>query len=104
MISDEAGPSKKPDPSDISGGTAAAGSSEKDDSFREFRRLCADIAEENTYTGKTAIVTKFITKGSSAGMYLVQYYTCLQIPKPAKPSLAQNEFEVLKLKLCQYLA
>lgn len=41
----------------------------RDDSFREFRRLCADIAEENSYTGKTAIVTKFITKGTSGGNF-----------------------------------
>ena len=83
MISDEAGPSIKPDPSDITGGAAAAaGSSEKDDSFREFRRLCADIAEENTYTGKTAIVTKFITKGSSAGMLYSK--TCLKRPLSQK--------------------
>ena len=26
------------------------------------------------------------------------------MPKPAKPSLSQNEVEVLKLKLCQKLA
>ena len=38
------------------------------------------------------------------------YITCcsdcttktLDMPKPAKPSLSQNEVEVLKLKLCQY--
>lgn len=41
----------------------------KDDSFREFRRLCADIAEENSYTGKTAIVKKFITKGANGGQF-----------------------------------
>jgi len=46
-----------------------SGKSGKDDSFREFRRLCAEIAEENSYTGKTAIVSKFITKGSSGGCY-----------------------------------
>ena len=61
----EAGPSSKPDT--VSDVTGSSGSSEKDDSFREFRRLCADIAEENSYTGKTGIVSKFITKGSSGG-------------------------------------
>ena len=40
---------------------------EKDNSFRQFRRLCADIAEEPSYTGKTAIVAKYIKKGSSGG-------------------------------------
>ena len=64
FISSDAGPSSKPD-TDVGG--AGGGSSERDDSFREFRRLCADIAEENSYTGKTAIVSKFITKGASGG-------------------------------------
>ncbi|BES96201.1 DNA ligase [Nesidiocoris tenuis] len=36
----------------------------KDNSFREFRRLCADIANVPGYLDKTATVRKFITKGS----------------------------------------
>lgn len=38
---------------------------EKDNSFREFRKLCADIANENSHTGKTALVAKYIDKGST---------------------------------------
>ena len=103
MISDEAGPSTKPDPSDTTGGAAAAGSSEKDDSFREFRRLCADIAEENTYTGKTAIVTKFITKGSSAGMLYSK--TCLKRPLPKRPQIGFQDQLLLNAgqKYCRML-
>ncbi|CAN8030804.1 unnamed protein product [Ixodes persulcatus] len=40
-------------------------STSKDDSFKEFRRLCAAISEESTYTGKTAIVAKFFKEGST---------------------------------------
>ncbi|WAR14439.1 DNLI3-like protein [Mya arenaria] len=54
------GPSAKPDNPPPSNDSSSNGSSVlqsgKDDSFREFRRLCADIAEENSYTGKTAII------------------------------------------------
>lgn len=39
----------------------------RDDSFREFRRLCAEIAEENSYLAKTKLVHDFINKGSSGG-------------------------------------
>jgi len=38
---------------------------EKDNSFREFRKLCADIANENSHTGKTALVAKYLEKGST---------------------------------------
>ena len=38
---------------------------EKDNSFRQFRRLCADIADENSYTGKTQLVHNYISKGHS---------------------------------------
>ena len=53
------------------------GSDSKDDSFREFRRLCADIAEENSYTGKTAIIKKFITKGTSGGENYCNFFQFL---------------------------
>ncbi len=40
---------------------------DKDNSFRSFRCLCADIAEENGYIGKTKILSDYITQGSSGG-------------------------------------
>ena len=43
-------------------------SDHKDNSLREFRRLCADISNNSSYLDKTAIVKKFITKGSDGGM------------------------------------
>lgn len=41
----------------------------KDDAFRCFRQLCAKIADENTYLGKTQLVSDMLTKGSSGGEY-----------------------------------
>ena len=40
---------------------------EKDNSFREYRKLCAEIAEESSYNGKTAILSQFLQKGSTGG-------------------------------------
>ena len=44
---------------------------EKDNSFRQFRRLCAEISEENRYTNKTQLVSKFIKKGTSGSKFFV---------------------------------
>ncbi|KAK2581839.1 hypothetical protein KPH14_002305 [Odynerus spinipes] len=43
----------------------------KDDLFREFRRICANVANVDAYTEKTAIIKKMFTHGSSGGEYLV---------------------------------
>ena len=40
---------------------------ERDNSFRQFRRLCADISEENSYIGKTSLITNYLGKGNSGG-------------------------------------
>lgn len=54
-------PSKDGASSDTGG---RGGSSSKDNLFKEFRRLCAAIAEEPSYNEKTAIVAEFFAKGS----------------------------------------
>jgi len=38
---------------------------EKDNSFREFRKLCADIANDSSHTGKTALVARYLERGST---------------------------------------
>lgn len=43
----------------------------RDNSFRQYRCLCAEIAEENSYNSKTAIVEKFLKKGSSGSEFSV---------------------------------
>lgn len=40
---------------------------EKDNSFREFRKLCADIADDSSHTGKTTLVARYLEKGSTGG-------------------------------------
>jgi DNA ligase 3 len=37
----------------------------KDNSFREFRRICAEVANESSYTGKTKILNDYFQRGSS---------------------------------------
>ena len=43
---------------------APAKETNRDDSFREFRRLCATLSDTDSYTGKTALVKEFFTKGA----------------------------------------
>lgn len=63
LISQESGDTEeKLDLGDLEASPQATKSS-KDDAFKEFRKLCAAIAEESTYTGKTAIVAKFFKEG-----------------------------------------
>jgi len=57
---------------------APAKESNRDDSFREFRRLCATLSDTDSYTGKTALVKEFLTKGADGckyrkKRYIVQY-------------------------------
>jgi DNA ligase-3 len=57
---------------------APAKESNRDDSFREFRRLCANLSDTDSYTGKTALVKEFFTKGADGceyrkKLYFVQY-------------------------------
>lgn len=42
-------------------------SSSRDDTFRNFRRICADVANASAYTEKTAIVKKMFTMGPIGG-------------------------------------
>jgi hypothetical protein len=39
--------------------------STKDNSFREFRRICAEISNESSYTGKTKIIHNYFQCVSS---------------------------------------
>lgn len=49
----------------------------KDNSFREFRRICVKLAEEPSYNAKSKILSDFFEKGSSGGMYSNERYsTC----------------------------
>lgn len=39
----------------------------KDNTFREFRRICINLAEEPSYNNKSKILADFFEKGSSGG-------------------------------------
>lgn len=46
---------------------ASSAKTSRDNSFREFRILCAKISEEPSYNAKTKIVSDFFSKGSDEG-------------------------------------
>ena len=41
--------------------------SNKDNSFRQFRKVCSNIADVSGYLDKTQVVREFLQKGSSGG-------------------------------------
>lgn len=51
----------------------------KDDMFREFRRVCSNVADVDAYTDKTAIIRKMFTRGAQGGKYFVTLITALMI-------------------------
>jgi hypothetical protein len=42
---------------------------QKDNSFRQFRSLCAALSDTDSYNGKTALVCEFFTKGTDGCEY-----------------------------------
>ncbi|XP_060066449.1 DNA ligase 3-like [Ylistrum balloti] len=72
---------------------------ERDDTFREFRRLCAEIADESSYNSKTALVTKYLKKGSSGEGYTGDTYTLLKLllPGVVKRVYNLNNKQLVKL-------
>jgi len=45
----------------------------KDNFFREFRRICSNVADVDAYTDKTAIIKRMFTRGSLGGKYLFSF-------------------------------
>lgn len=41
----------------------------KDDSFKEFQRVCNDMARKDAYTEKTAVLKRMFSKGSEGGEF-----------------------------------
>lgn len=85
--------------SNESASNGGAGGTKKCDSFREFRRLCADIAEESSYTGKTAIVHKFINMGVNGDGFEGDLYILLKLllPGVVKSVYNLNNKQLVKL-------
>ncbi|KAK7476103.1 hypothetical protein BaRGS_00032657 [Batillaria attramentaria] len=97
---------KEPDNDEASTSSARLGSAnsddpnvEKDNSFRQFRRLCADIADENSYTGKTQLVHNYITRGHSGTGYQGDLYLLLKLllPGVVKTVYNLNNKQLVKL-------
>ncbi|KAH9495827.1 DNA ligase 3 [Bulinus truncatus] len=74
-------------------------SAEKDNSLRQFRRLCADIADENSYLGKTKLVNEFITNGSNGDGYHGDIYLLMKLllPGVVKTVYNLNNKQLVKL-------
>ena len=54
----------------------------KDASFRQFRKLCASIAEEPSYTGKTQLVRDFFDKGAEGKGFKGDLYVWVRLLLP----------------------
>ncbi|XP_064610448.1 DNA ligase 3-like [Liolophura sinensis] len=72
---------------------------EKDNSFRQFRRLCADIAEENSYNGKTQLVSNYLRKGSRGDGFQGDVYLLMKLllPGVVKSVYNLNNKQLVKL-------
>ncbi|KAK7093638.1 hypothetical protein V1264_007347 [Littorina saxatilis] len=94
----KAKPSPKKEPEVDESSTSTSGAAfdsddpnvEKDNSFRQFRRLCADIADENSYTGKTQLVHNYISKGHSGKGFQGDLYLLLKLLLPGVVKTVYN--------------
>lgn len=50
----------------------------KDCLFREFRKLCATVAENNSYNAKTQIIEKFLRKGTGGGWCIIRLFGLIE--------------------------
>lgn len=50
----------------------------QDYNFKDFRKLCMNLSQENSYTQKTAIIKEFFDKTLPKGMYIKSFkiYFC----------------------------
>lgn len=68
------GPSSSPSPAKMGQGSSLSSQlcdpQHKDCLLREFRKLCATVAENNSYNVKTQIIEKFLKKGSGGGGWI----------------------------------
>lgn len=64
--------------------------SSKDDMFRCFRQLCAKIADENSYLGKTQLVADLLTNGTSGDGFTGDTYLWLKLLLPGVVKVVYN--------------
>ena len=72
---------------------------EKDNSFRQYRRLCADIADESSYTGKTKLIQTYLQKGSTGNGFKGDVYLLMKLllPGVVKTVYNLNNKQLVKL-------
>lgn len=66
----------------------------KDCLFREFRKLCAMVAEHNSYNVKTQIIEKFLKKGSGGGwcvFFLFVYFVFMGFRTESKARVSTTK-------------
>ncbi|XP_077998506.1 DNA ligase 3-like [Glandiceps talaboti] len=71
----------------------------RDNSFRQFRRLCVDIADESSYLGKTKLVSTYLKKGNSGDGFKGDVYLLLRLllPGAVKRVYNINNKQLIKL-------
>uniref|UniRef100_A0A7N8XVE0 DNA ligase n=1 Tax=Mastacembelus armatus TaxID=205130 RepID=A0A7N8XVE0_9TELE len=71
----------------------------KDCLFREFRKLCANVAENNSYNVKTQIIEKFLKKGSGGDKFHGDLYLTVKLLLPGviKSVYNLNDKQIVKL-------
>uniref|UniRef100_H3CY38 DNA ligase n=1 Tax=Tetraodon nigroviridis TaxID=99883 RepID=H3CY38_TETNG len=71
----------------------------KDCLFREFRKLCATVAENNSYNAKTQIIEQFLRKGSGGDKFHGDLYLTIKLLLPGviKSVYNLNDKQIVKL-------
>ncbi|XP_056100252.1 DNA ligase 3 isoform X2 [Rhinichthys klamathensis goyatoka] len=71
----------------------------KDNLLREFRKLCALVAEKSGYNAKTEIIRDFLTKGSGGDKFRGDLYLTLKLllPGVVKNVYNLNDKQIVKL-------
>uniref|UniRef100_A0A7N6AC34 DNA ligase n=1 Tax=Anabas testudineus TaxID=64144 RepID=A0A7N6AC34_ANATE len=72
----------------------------KDCLFREFRKLCAMVAENNSYNVKTQIIEKFLRKGTGGDKFHGDLYLTVKLLLPGVVKSVYNLNDKQIVKLC----
>ncbi|KAM3601077.1 uncharacterized protein V6R79_007367 [Siganus canaliculatus] len=99
------GPSSSSSPAQAKVGQGSALSAQlcdpqhKDCLFREFRKLCAMVAENNSYNVKTQVIEKFLRKGSAGDKFHGDLYLTVKLllPGVVKSVYNLNDKQIVKL-------
>ncbi|XP_060912106.1 DNA ligase 3 isoform X2 [Labrus mixtus] len=99
------GPSSSPSPSPAKASQGSALSMQlcdpqhKDCLLREFRKLCATVAENNSYNTKTQIIERFLKKGSGGDKFHGDLYLTVKLLLPGviKSVYNLNDKQIVKL-------